>query len=761
MSYEGAEPYIFVSYSRADGERVRAIVAAMKRRGYRVWYDKGINAGEQWTETLARKIAECGAFMPFISRAFLDSKYCRKEVVHADKKDRTIVPVRLDESELSGELEFLFGNPQQIRPAPDETADAFAVGLDAAPLLRPCRAKDAETLRAEIVTLERPDKPSLAFVGREKQLRDIRTAFRNGAQAVDLYGMGGIGKSEICRKLFWEYAQEPGKIGWAMWRGSLKDTFYGQFPGIDEPNAGRHLRQVTDRIRALGRGLLMFLDNADNLSETDQANLSGLGCRWLITSRQPYAEHALPIKADALSLPDCRKLYRRSFRKDPAPDDNDAVPDAVLDELLNLAGRHTLAVKLLARTQRANHFSAERLLAKLKETGFDLRGKIKYRHNPEQARDGAADEKGEFIEHMSRIFALSNLRGMEDGEAALRVLQGMSLLATNTPIACETLRKWLELDDFDGLNCAVEAGWLNETPDAESVWIHPVIAAVVRHDAMPDAATIDALARRLYEDMIVGTGIFTEKLPVLEHAIALDKAAGALRTENYGLMLGQMGYLLNQQADYKNALAYLKKSVAIKKETLGEEHREIANTYNEIGTVYKQKNDYTNALKWYKKALWIWEKALGTDHPDTAIVYNNIGTVYDDQGEYASALEWHQKALQVKEIALGIDHPLTAISYNNIGTVYLRQGDYFNALEWYKKALWVFENASGMNHPNTAGIYHNIGKLYFEQGDYAKALNWLEKAYTINLKILGPEHPNTKITQKWLDETKRRLSGEE
>ena len=55
--YEGAEPYIFISYSHADREHVLAIVMEMKKRGYRVWYDENIEAGKQWTAELAEKIA--------------------------------------------------------------------------------------------------------------------------------------------------------------------------------------------------------------------------------------------------------------------------------------------------------------------------------------------------------------------------------------------------------------------------------------------------------------------------------------------------------------------------------------------------------------------------------------------------------------------------------------------------------------------------------------------------------------------------------
>ena len=89
--------------------------------------------------------------------------------------------------------------------------------------------RKAAAPKAEIVTLERSARPSGAFVGREDKIQEIEQAFQNGETAVVLYGMGGIGKSEICRKLFWEYANggrvcPAGRTGWLMWRGTL-DSF--------------------------------------------------------------------------------------------------------------------------------------------------------------------------------------------------------------------------------------------------------------------------------------------------------------------------------------------------------------------------------------------------------------------------------------------------------------------------------------------------------------------------------------------------------
>ena len=760
--YEGTEPYIFISYSHVDRERVLALVAAMDERGYRVWYDAGINAGEQWTDTLANKIANCEAFLPFISRTFADSEYCMQEVRHAKSEKRNIVPVKLDldRTQYPQGLKFLLEDKQGFSVDDFPTPEAFAARLDTEPLFQRCRrdtTPDAATL-AEVVTRNRPVTPSEEFVGRETIMRDITQAL-DGDKPVILYGPGGIGKSEICRKLFQKYAEgagtrPAGRLGWAMWRGTLKETFYGQFLGIEDANIDAHWQKAQAYMRTLGADFLMFLDNADNITETDEGTLTKFGCRFLITSRQTeHSERVRKIEAGSLSPEECRTLYRRAYPDNAAPDD-------VLDEIINLAGRHTLAVRLLAKTQRAARLSAEALLDKLRKSDFDLRGKIKYRHTPEDDADSTASEKGVFIDHMSRIFVLSRLEDVEDGEDALRVLQGMSLLAPNTPIKFKTLDKWLGLDgDFDGLNCAIDTGWLNETPDGVS--IHAVIAAVVRKNAMPDETLIDALAEELRLDMIVGTGVFTTKLPVLEHAIALDNATGALRTAHYGLMLGQMGYLLYQQADYDNALAYDKRALDIEKETLGEEHRETATSYNNIGTVYDDMGDYAKALEYHQKALRIFENVFGADHPDTATSYNNIGLVYWAQGDYANALEYQQKALRIRESVLGIEHPDMAYSYNSIGFIYWKQGDYDSALEYYQKALRIDEKALGTEHPNTATSYHNIGVLYFKQGDYGESLQWLEKALAVRLNVLGAKHPYTKLTQECLDATKRKLSGEE
>ena len=51
--YEGTLPYLFVSYAHANDAAVLEIISTLQARGFRVWYDEGIEAGSEWPESIA------------------------------------------------------------------------------------------------------------------------------------------------------------------------------------------------------------------------------------------------------------------------------------------------------------------------------------------------------------------------------------------------------------------------------------------------------------------------------------------------------------------------------------------------------------------------------------------------------------------------------------------------------------------------------------------------------------------------------------
>ena len=48
--YEGTDPYIFISYAHRDKDRVLPVLRSLSERGYRIWFDEGIDPGTEWAE---------------------------------------------------------------------------------------------------------------------------------------------------------------------------------------------------------------------------------------------------------------------------------------------------------------------------------------------------------------------------------------------------------------------------------------------------------------------------------------------------------------------------------------------------------------------------------------------------------------------------------------------------------------------------------------------------------------------------------------
>ncbi|XP_023929937.1 uncharacterized protein LOC106163909 [Lingula anatina] len=204
-----------------------------------------------------------------------------------------------------------------------------------------------------------------------------------------------------------------------------------------------------------------------------------------------------------------------------------------------------------------------------------------------------------------------------------------------------------------------------------------------------------------------------------------------------------IGEILQDMGEYKEALDYYKKGLEVREEVLGPKHPDTAASYSNIGVVLEHMGKYKEALDHHKKCLEIMEETLGPKHPDTASLYGNIGCVLTDMGRYKEALDYHKKSLEVMEEVLGPKHPNTATSYSNIGCVLTNMGEYKEALDYKKKCLEVEEEFLGPKHPGTALSYSNIGYVLHAMGEYKEALGYHKKCLEVREEVLGPKHPDT------------------
>ena len=108
--YEGTLPYLFVSYAHANDAAVLEIISTLQARGFRVWYDEGIEAGSEWPESIASHLERAQLVLAFLSPAYLRSDNCRKEMHYALTKKKPVINVYLEQTELSPGMEMQIGN---------------------------------------------------------------------------------------------------------------------------------------------------------------------------------------------------------------------------------------------------------------------------------------------------------------------------------------------------------------------------------------------------------------------------------------------------------------------------------------------------------------------------------------------------------------------------------------------------------------------------------------------------------------------------
>lgn len=161
--YEGTLPYLFVSYAHKNDAAVLEIISTLQSRGFRVWYDEGIEAGSEWPESIASHLERAQLVLAFLSPAYLRSDNCRKEMHYALTKRKPVINVYLEQTELSPGMEMQIGNLFALMKYTYPSEEYFYDKLFSAELL------DAGKFAGEPPEL--PDAPAPAKKEKEKTPR--------------------------------------------------------------------------------------------------------------------------------------------------------------------------------------------------------------------------------------------------------------------------------------------------------------------------------------------------------------------------------------------------------------------------------------------------------------------------------------------------------------------------------------------------------------------------------------------------------------
>ncbi|MBQ4268100.1 MAG: TIR domain-containing protein, partial [Clostridia bacterium] len=109
-AYVGNEPYLFISYSHRDTQKVYPILDALYDRKYRIWYDESCETGNDFRDELRTRIENCEAVVLFVSEASMLSPFCGMEIIVARENGKRLYPIYLDDAAVPPSFQILLSN---------------------------------------------------------------------------------------------------------------------------------------------------------------------------------------------------------------------------------------------------------------------------------------------------------------------------------------------------------------------------------------------------------------------------------------------------------------------------------------------------------------------------------------------------------------------------------------------------------------------------------------------------------------------------
>lgn len=207
-------------------------------------------------------------------------------------------------------------------------------------------------------------------------------------------------------------------------------------------------------------------------------------------------------------------------------------------------------------------------------------------------------------------------------------------------------------------------------------------------------------------------------------------------------VLNGLAKLSYEQGKYEQAKALHQRALHIREQALGPEHPLVATSLDSLAILYEIQGKYEQAEAFYLHSLMLREQILGSEHPDVAASLNNLAILSKIQGKYEVAESLYLRALHIRKQALGPEHPDVAASLSNLAVLYMRiQVKYEQAEAFLQQALHIWEQVLGPEHPKVAFSLNGLADLYTQRAQYDEAQAMYQRAISISEQALGPASP--------------------
>ena len=519
-------------------------------------------------------------------------------------------------------------------------------------------------------------------MGREKLLEKLRNKLcdeqlRKFNHRVALFGMGGVGKTQVAIEYVVTYKDKYNSVFWitAVDRPSLILGFQEiavktkcvNVAGIDGDSVAREVLRWLEKQNSW----LLVLDNVDDISIVNNylPDVAPGNGHIVLTTRDPIttgvAAQGLEVEVFESQTAANLLLLRADL-----DDNSDVKINSEALKIVEELGFLALAIEQAAAYIRESLkdifrflmvYSSHRkkVLAKqprenwtyqyVVATTWSISFKIVKKQNP-------------FAAQLLNLFAFLNpdeilLEFLEVGKAGLSD-------DLNTLIG--------DIFEFnEALGNLEQFSLIRRQGDGRIVAIHRLVQAVIRDDLQHED-------KRRFMEMVAA--LFLCAFPLFEEdvrhicrryevqVIGPLRAIMELDTEDVAKVLVRVGNFLRADGRYHDAKDFECRAVETYTLLFGSEDSRTLTSMNNLAETYGTLGRMKEAASLHGKVLDARRRTLGDEYSDTLSSMHNLASTYHDLGRTKEATALYEKVLDARRRTLGDEHPDTLWSMNNLAS---------------------------------------------------------------------------------------------
>lgn len=582
-------------------------------------------------------------------------------------------------------------------------------------------------------------RPCRHFLGREEELDELHTMLEENSK-VFLYGIAGIGKSELAKAYAKQYKKYYTNILYVEYAGDLHQAVTDMDFTDDLPEDGEEerFRKHNRFLRSLKDDTLLIIDNF-NVTATQDSFLPVVlkyRCRILFTTRSKFDGHCI-LQLKEIRDPASLFQLAAAFYSEAE------VHQTLVEEIIEIVHRHTFAVELAAKLLENGILPPEHLLEKLREEKASLENEDKI----SAIKDGQ-NSKATYYNHIHTLFSLYSI-SVEQQE----IMRNLCFLPP-AGISARIFADWLGLTDLNDINDLIETGFVQATT-RHTISLHPLIQEIALSETKPSVTachtlldslqkiclmhgtevsyykklfqTVGNIMRMMEKDDLTKYLLFLEDVFPYMEKYRYRKGMKEIILEMKQLLKGNengsatdRALLLDYQACMETkpekAIKLEKEALAQIKEITEDNAHLVSNLHANLGGLYRMNGQAELAKEHMEKGIFLLEQYQLLYTNDSIPQINNYAALLTKLQEPERAMAALQKLAQlIKEY-----NSVTCLDYaqvqESMGNICLITANISQAKTHFKKAMKIYENVWADEPELIEEKYQEIQELYPQVG---------------------------------------------